>query len=139
MLPTNLHAAVANVQLSRLESLQSKRYKIWQIYDDLLSSVAEISLPCLQQDDSTHGLFTYCIKAHNRDALAKYLLENGVYTTLRYHPLHLTTLFDHQGPALRNTEQLNQEALSLPLHPRMTIDDAEKVCSLIIDFYRIYG
>lgn len=139
MLPTNLHAAVALVQLSRLESLQFKRYQIWQTYDRLLSSVASVSLPCLQQENSTHGLFTYCIKAHNRDSLAKYLLDNGVYTTLRYHPLHLTPLYAHQGHPLHNTERLNHEALSLPLHPRMSIDDAEKVCSLIVSYYRIHG
>lgn len=135
MLPTNIHAVVASTQLRRLEELQKKRLQIWQLYDTCLSQLPEISLPVLSQRHSVHGLFTYCIRTTRRDELAQYLLKNSVYTTLRYHPLHLSPLYGQEHLSLPNTEQLNREALSLPLHPRLTLDDARIVVRLIRSFY----
>ena len=43
----------------------------------------------MQKKGDKHSYFTYFIRASNRDKMAKFLFDNGVYTTLRYHPLHL--------------------------------------------------
>jgi aminotransferase len=70
----------------------------------------------------------------HRDELAHYLLENDVYTTLRYHPLHLNSLYRQTDVRLLNSEQLNEDCLSIPIHPRLTSAEVEKIVSLIKAF-----
>ena len=46
-----------------------------------------------------HSYFTYFVRVlgGQRNRLAKYLYDKGIYTTLRYHPLHLNAIY--QSPA----------------------------------------
>ncbi|MGC9976320.1 MAG: DegT/DnrJ/EryC1/StrS family aminotransferase, partial [Syntrophales bacterium] len=61
-------------------------------------------------------------------------LDNGVYTTLRYHPLHLNPLYKQTDVRLVNSEALNEDLLSIPLHPRLSSDEVNKIVSLIKKF-----
>ena len=132
MLPTNLAACIGIVQLDKIDGYQAYRRKIWERYTDAFSG-SDIICPCGPSANETHSWFTYVIRTKERDALAKYLLENGVYTTLRYHPLHLNALYGPQ-PSLPNCEQLNEEALSLPLHPNLEEDQVERIIELVLAF-----
>jgi aminotransferase len=136
MLPTNIAAAIGLVQLKRLSALQERRRVIWDAYQQAFSDLPEITRPAgAAAPGDRHGLFTYCLRVPRRDELARFLLDEGIYTTLRYHPLHMNPVFLQTDQGLPNCERLNQEALSIPLHPRLTDDDVGKVCSLIRRFY----
>lgn len=135
MLPTNMAAAMAGVQLERLAELQERRRAVWNLYDREFGDLAAVILPPPAAAGDRHGLFTYCIRARDRDRLARRLLEQGIYTTLRYHPLHLNALYGQTGRRLPNCERLNDEALSLPLHPRLTLDEAARVAAAVRRFY----
>ncbi len=135
MLPTNIAAAIAHVQLERLEELQARRRAIWELYNSELGGLAEVILPQSAPAGDRHGLFTYCIRAVDRDRLAAHLLGQGIYTTMRYHPLHLNRVYGQTDCRLPNSELLNSEALSLPLHPRLSLDNAERVAREIRGFY----
>jgi len=136
MLPTNIAAAIGIEQLKKIDSLQIYRKQIWEYYTDKLSGIQQIILPKEPGDDATHSYFTYCIRAESRDQLAKFLLDKGIYTTLRYHPLHLNKLYGQMGIDLPNSQRLNMDALSLPLHPRLTDTDLAQITESILDFYR---
>jgi aminotransferase len=62
-----------------------------------------------------------------RDDLARHLLDNGIYSTLRYHPLHLNPLYRQTDKRLPTSERLNAEALCIPLHPGLSDDDVARV------------
>jgi|TARA_Y100000766_G_scaffold285361_1_gene308201 aminotransferase len=134
MLPTNLAAAIAIVQLRRIVEMQERRQQIWAAYDEGLADIPEIRLPKKCSPGDTHGLFTYCIKTPKRDLLAQSLLDAEIYTTLRYHPLHMNPLYDQTAKCLPNSEQLNKDALSIPLHPRLSDDDVNYVIQAIRNF-----
>ena len=134
MLPTNLAAAIATVQLGRLAELQDRRKQIWAAYDEGLAAIPQICLPKKSLPGDTHGLFTYCIRTPKRNLLAKTLLDAGIYTTLRYHPLHMNPLYGQTSKRLPHTEQLNQDALSIPLHPRLSDEDVDYVIQAIHNF-----
>jgi aminotransferase len=136
MLPTNMAAAIAGVQLERLDELQARRREIWDTYDRELADVPGLVRPVAASAGDRHGLFTYCIRVPERDRLARQLLAQGIYTTLRYHPLHLNPLYGQTGRRLPNCEQLNEEALSIPLHPRLTGDEVGRVVEAIRGFFR---
>ena len=65
---------------------------------------------------------------------AKYLFDNGIYTTLRYHPLHMNPLYEQTDKELPNSETLNEDALSIPLHPNLTDADVGKVLDKVKAF-----
>ena len=135
MLPTNIAGAIGLAQLERIDALQMRRKEIWEIYQRELAHVPGLITPPDAPDEDRHSYFTYCIRVPRRDDLAYYLLDNQIYTTLRYHPLHLNSLYSQTDVQLPNSEQLNDEALSIPLHPRMTMGDVEKVVMTIKSFY----
>jgi aminotransferase len=135
MLPTNIAAAIGIEQLKKIDSLQAHREVIWNFYCENLCDLSNIRLPMNAPEYSRHSYFTYCIRAPRRDELAKYLLSQGIYTTLRYHPLHLNPLYNQLSHRLPNSEQLNVDALSLPLHPRLSLEEANRVVASIRNFY----
>lgn len=135
MLPTNLAAGIGLAQLDRIDRLQARRKEIWDIYQRELTDVPNLIAPPDAGPDNRHSYFTYCIRVPHRDDLAQYLLGEQIYTTLRYHPLHLNSLYGQTDMCLPNCEQLNENALNIPIHPRMTDADVEKVIRKIREFF----
>jgi dTDP-4-amino-4,6-dideoxygalactose transaminase len=138
MLPTNIAASIGLAQLERRNELQKKRKKIWQVYQESFNNLDFLYTPKDELNyEYTHSFFTYAIRIPNRDELAKYLLKNDIYSTLRYHPLNNYKHFNKSsGDYLQNTEILNKTALSLPLHPRLTDIEVSKIIDCILKFYQ---
>jgi len=136
MLPTNLAAGIGIAQLDRIDNLQARRKEIWDVYQRELSEVSGLIIPTEAKSSDRHSYFTYCIRVPKRDELAHYLLGEQIYTTLRYHPLHMNPLYGQMDVLLSNSEQLNNDALSIPLHPRLTDKEVEKVLEKIKAFYQ---
>jgi len=134
MLPTNVGAAVGIEQLKKIEQLQGHRKMIWDFYQKSFESVNWIKRPLNPTKDETHSYFTYVITVDvDRDNLAKFLLENKIYTTLRYHPLHMNSLYN-SNKDLPNSIILNEKSLSIPIHPNLSMDDAIYVVNKIKEF-----
>jgi len=136
MLPTNLAAGIGIAQLDRIDALQTRRKEIWNKYQKELSGIPGLINPVEAIGNDRHSYFTYCIRAPRRDQLAHYLLNKQIYTTLRYHPLHLNPLYGQMNVSLPNTQQLNEDALSIPIHPRLTDLEVNKVIENIRNFYQ---
>ena len=135
MLPTNMAASIGIAQLDRLDDLQTRRKVIWDTYQQEFSHIPTIVTPCEAPAGDRHSYFTYCIRVPRRDELAHYLLDLGIYTTLRYHPLHLNPLYQQIDKRLPQCEQLNEDALSIPIHPRLTDQEVEYIIAKIKAFY----
>ena len=135
MLPTNMAANIGLAQLDRIDALQKRRKEIWDTYQRELAVVPGLITPPDAPSGDNHSYFTYCIRVPRRDELAHYLLDNQIYTTLRYHPLHLSPLYAQMDIRLPNCEQLNTDALSIPIHPRLSESDIYKVVASIKKFY----
>ena len=135
MLPNDIAASIGRVQLRRLPELQARRKRLWEDYDLRLEGVPMVVRPQRATGTSRHSYFTYSVQVPERDALARYLLDRNIYTTLRYQPLHQLPAFGQQERVLPNADMLNERALSLPLHPRMGDSDVELVTSSMREFY----
>lgn len=138
MLPTNIAANIGLAQLEKLDSLQNRRKQIWDIYQKEFNNLEFLSKPVEPPLEDSHSYFTYCIRVPKRDELAHYLLEAGIYTTLRYHPLHLNALYKQLTTRLPNSETLNDDALSIPIHPRLTDAELEYIINKIKAFYQSF-
>jgi dTDP-4-amino-4,6-dideoxygalactose transaminase len=135
MLPNDISASIAIAQFKKLEILQLKRRLIWEKYSQELKDVSWLLIPPEIPDFVKHSYFSYYIRVLNgrRNDLAKYLLDNGIYTTVRYHPLHLMKCFKSKKE-LPIAERLNDELLNIPLHPNLTERDVDYIIEKIKSF-----
>lgn len=133
MNPSDISAGIGVAQLSKLDKLQAYRKKIWNIYQDEFRNVEWINIPAEAAPGDQHSYFTYLMRVPKRNELAKYLFDRGIYTTLRYHPLHLNPLYQSVAK-LPNSERLNEEGLNIPLHPSLSMDDVDKIVETIKSF-----
>ncbi|HQH50004.1 MAG TPA: DegT/DnrJ/EryC1/StrS family aminotransferase [Candidatus Cloacimonadota bacterium] len=134
MLPNNITAAIALAQLGKIEWLQGLRKQYFEQYQAELRGVGDLLLPPDPEVHEEHSYFTYVVRTSQRDELARYLLDKGIYTTLRYHPLHMNAIYKSSA-RLPNSELLNETALSLPLHPNLSPEDMQTIIATIKDFY----
>jgi len=133
MLPTNIAGAIGLAQLSKIDDLQAYRKKIWDRYQSEFASCDWIIRPAEPESFEKHSYFTYVIRVANRDKLANYLFDAGIYTTLRYHPLHMNKLYNSKA-VLKNSEILNEDSLSIPLHPNLTEEQVTFIIEKIKNF-----
>jgi aminotransferase len=135
LLPNDVSAAIGLVQLEKLEAAQERRREIWHAYGRELGRLDWLILPPGPAPGERHSWFTYLVRVLDgrRDELAEALLAAGVYSTLRYSPLHRIGPYAG-GRALPATELLAEQGLNLPLHPRMTDADVERVAGVLTAF-----
>jgi dTDP-4-amino-4,6-dideoxygalactose transaminase len=139
MLPTNIAAGIALAQLNKIDDLQAERKRFWDYYQNEFDKLGWLIKPVEAKEGDRHSYFTYCIRIPKRDELAKHLLDNGIYTTLRYHPLHMNKLYGQTDIKLKNSETLNEDCLSIPLHPRLSNNDVDKIVEKIKQFGIIHS
>ena len=123
---SDINAGIGLAQLRKLDQLQAARKRMWNAYQDAFKDLGWLKRPVDPVDNQQHSYFTYVIRIPKRDLSAKALYDRGVYTTLRYHPLHMNTIYKSQAK-LPNCEQLNLDALSIPLHPNLSDADVDKI------------
>jgi dTDP-4-amino-4,6-dideoxygalactose transaminase len=134
-LPNDISASIGLAQLRKLDDLQAYRKKIWDIYQREFAELEWLIRPVNAAEDEQHSYFTYFVRVPGgqRDQFAKYLYSQGIYTTLRYHPLHKNPIYGSSAP-LPNCEQLNEVGLNLPLHPNLSEADVNKVLTTVKAF-----
>lgn len=126
MCPSDIAAGIGLAQLGRLDENQAARKKVWDIYQEEFGGIGSIETPVDVPAGDRHSYFTYFIRIPNRDQVAKYLFEHDIYTTLRYHPLHMNALYQ-SNQTLENCEELNETGLNIPLHPGLSMNDVDKI------------
>jgi len=140
-MPNDISASIGLAQLKKLDKLQEIRKNIWDSYQTELKNMSWLKTPVDPNPyyKEKHSYFTYFIRLVGsgiRDNLARYLLENGIYTTLRYYPIHMMNLF-RTSQYLPITIHLNEQGLNLPLHPRITKNDLDKIIDTIKRFGKL--
>lgn len=137
-LPNDIAASIGLAQLRKLDQLQVYRKKIWNVYQTEFADLGWLVEPQDPGPDEQHSYFTYCVRIlkGKRDQFAKYLYSQEIYTTLRYHPLHMNPIYKSSA-RLPFCEQLNEEALSIPLHPSLSDDDVDRIVTAIKGFRKL--
>jgi len=86
-------------------------------------------------DDYISTWAQYSILTDHRDAIQAALKDNGIPSVIYYRvPCHLSKAFESLGYKvgdMPNSEQASKRILSLPMHPYVDEDLAEKVASII--------
>jgi len=136
MIPDDISASIGLAQLEKLDKNQKYRKEIWDIYQNEFKNIGWFEIPADAENGEQHSYFTYLIRLNNdkRDDLAHFLYDNGIYTTLRYQPLHMIPIYCSTHLKLKNSELLNEVGLNIPLHPNLSMNDVEYIISKIKEF-----
>lgn len=136
--PTDLNASIGLAQIKKIGKHQKRRAEIWKQYQRSFADLDGFETPEEPSPDSCHSYFTYFIRTdtRHRDSLARYLWERGIYSTLRFHPLHLQRSLGSTA-VLPNSEHLSESGLNIPLHPALSDEDVDRVVCTIRLFYKV--
>jgi len=135
-----IQGAVLSVKLKHLPAWNQARREKAMTYNDLLSKIDGLILP-LDADDSTHVYHVYAIRTRNRDALLRYLADEGIYCGIHYPvPISLQAAYSNSGvkkSRIKVSKRVCSELLSLPMYPELTDEQQEKVGTKIKKFLSI--
>lgn len=135
----DITAAIALEQYKKLPMYMEKRAAVHEFYNENLSDQEWLDLPLPIEEGSTTSYYFYHVQTKNgmRDLLAKYLRENGVYTTYRYFPLHRVPGYGVTGN-FPNANYAADNTLCLPMHQSLSQDDLIKIVESVRAFGKLY-
>ena len=138
-----LQAAILLAKMKHLDKWTRERQSNAGRYDalfgDLLPSGLEIQIPYTQYRNH-HIFHQYVIRTPKRDALRKFLVEEGVGTEIYYPvPLHLQECYaflGHRRGDFPASERAADETLALPIFPELAEDQQAYVVDRIKAFFQ---
>jgi dTDP-4-amino-4,6-dideoxygalactose transaminase len=147
-----LQAAVLRVKFRRLEEWNRARQRAADTYDELFLATGlarpdgvypEEKRPVVvphRAPGCRHVFHQYIIRTQQRDALRKYLQEEGVGTEVYYpRPLHLQDCFAAWGGKAGDcpeAERAAGEVLALPMFPELTREQQEYVVGKVAEYFQ---
>ena len=124
-------AAIASVQMDKLGGFQRTRLRNVDFLQERISRVKGASFT---QDgrDRTHAHYLHTLfLRRNRDKVLDRLKAMGIGAAIYFKtPVHKTPLYQELGygrTALKNTEEAARHVISLPVHPRLGLEEMERV------------
>jgi dTDP-4-amino-4,6-dideoxygalactose transaminase len=133
--------AIGRIGLRSLDGWNEQRRYFARLYTRLLKEAGVPVRPLPVKPWATHSYLHYVVRVDRRDALLRYLWDRGIETRvhyptllpeLRYYREHFPTSPDVYPVARR----LNQDMLTLPVHPWLADREVEYVVGRVADFYR---
>ncbi|SFR36851.1 DegT/DnrJ/EryC1/StrS family aminotransferase [Halogeometricum limi] len=136
---SEVHAAVGREQLRHVRRWNEGRNGAAQRYTERLGSVPEVVTPT-ERDGAFHVYHLYVVQvpASERDEFRASLARQGIETGLHYEtPLHRhPSLAGHaEETTLEVTDRLYERIVSLPMHPRITEVEIDRVCSAVEAYF----
>ncbi len=128
--------AVLGVKLKYLNKWTKERQRVAARYTELLADTP-LQLPH-QAEYAENAWHLYVVRHPRRDALKKFLEDNGVGCAVHYPiPLHLQKAYAHLGHKAGDfpvAEMAAHECLSLPIYPELTDNQILRVVDVIKKF-----
>jgi dTDP-4-amino-4,6-dideoxygalactose transaminase len=124
-------AAVLLEKLNIFDDELAARRSVAETYNERFSSFAR---PQRHLADAQSGCAYYSLCVDRRDEVVARVNEMGVPTAIYYTtPLHHMPAFAQYAPrsGLPATERICDEIFSLPMHPYLTPDQVDYICSVV--------
>lgn len=125
-------------RLDHFGDVLRRRRALAQRYQERLRPLAPV-LRTPPDGFAERSVYTYAVRAEDRDALRAHLLERGIETMVHYPlPLPLQPAFRHLGHAPGDfpvAERLARTVVALPLHEEMEPETVDHIAAEISRFY----
>jgi dTDP-4-amino-4,6-dideoxygalactose transaminase len=126
-----LRAAIGSVQLAHLPHWNKRRYELTNSYRQMLADqIPKVVIPFDHTHQTAAHLMPVLLPAEvNKQKIMNHLRCAGVQSSIHYPPIHHFSYYLKRFPGvmLPKTEKFSARELTLPLHPTLTEDDAERV------------
>lgn len=137
---TDIQAALGASQMTRLKEFVTKRFAIAKRYDQLLSGLPVLT-PYQHEDGySSYHLYVIRLKLAeiNKTQRQVYeaMREAGILVNLHYIPVYRQPFYEKMGfkaGYCPQAEQYFSEAISIPMFPKLTIDQQDFVVQTLLD------
>lgn len=147
---TDIQASLGLHQLAKLERFQKLRKQLVDRYNEGLAQVEGLILPedrIEPEDRHAWHLFTIRVQKEKfgigRDELVEELKKANIGTSVHFIPVHLHPFYQtHYGTGkgdLPVTEKVFDEILSLPLYPKMSLQDMADVVDAVGAIAKTYA
>ncbi len=134
----DVQAALGISQIKKLKMFVSIRQKIRKFYDANLNC-PKIVLPKESKFAySTYHLYIIRVKKKFRDKLLKLLKSKKIFSTIHYIPIHYHQYYKKLGfkkGDFPNTEKYYEECISLPIHPKLKLNQLKYIVKNIKYFF----
>ncbi len=127
---TDIGAAVALASMNHFDWVLDYRQKLLQGYIDGLKGVDGVKVIGADYKDREHAAWICTVLVDERKDLMKKLRENKIESAQTHYRNDRYSLFGGRI-SLPNMDALEDRYLVLPLHPKMKLDDVDKICSVI--------
>lgn len=135
-----MSAAMGASQMTRLDSILSKREQVAAWYEARLSEIPGVETPFIESFTTRMSWFVYVIrfdKKINRDEMAKKLDARGIPVRPYFLPIHLQPYivekFGYKEGDYPVTEDLGKRGLAIPFSGVMTEEQVNYVCEILRD------
>jgi dTDP-4-amino-4,6-dideoxygalactose transaminase len=141
---TDIAAALGLQQLKRAHAFQQRRARIAAMYDDALNGMPLVTPP-RAPDGELHAWHLYVVRLADdapvsRDRFIERMFEQGIGCSVHYIPLHLHPYWRDryalQPAQFPHSQQAYERMVSLPLYPRMSDTDVQRVVDAARDALR---
>ena len=131
----DITAAIGVCQMNKLPGFLERRKEIYQRYNNELGQCDFLKLPPELSAELESSYYFYWVQTENRDALAQHLLDNDIYSTFRYWPLHKVSAFASCADIkLDNSDYIASRTLNIPLHHSLTDENVNLIIETIKRF-----
>jgi aminotransferase len=130
-------ATIARVQLKKLDYFIDHRKFIWDVYSNEFLQMNGVEFPIPNYFvDVESSYYLYWLQFDTleiRNKVARHLVDNGIYCTFRYYPLHLIDFYQKFCPyeELPSAEYVNNHTINIPLHQNLTYDEAKFIIETV--------
>lgn len=140
---TDIMAAIGLAQYDRYPALLARRRRIIEQYDEALRGYNVQLMEHYGEDFSSSG-HLYIVRLLGRDAeyrndIITKMAERGIACNVHYKPLPLLTAYKAQGFDINdypNAYDMYQNAITLPLHTRLTDEDVAYIIDNFTELIR---
>lgn len=132
---SNVLSAIGLIQMKKIEKIIEDRIEKAKIYQELLSKIGNIKPAYVGKNTrQTFQSYTcYVEKEEYRDKIRKALADENIQSQIGTYALHLEPAYKNMKKigSLDNSTKLFHNALTLPLHKQLTIEDQERICKIV--------
>lgn len=128
-----IQAAMLSVKLYHLDKEIAHRRSVADAY---LKGINNSAIVLPEACSDAHVWHVFVIRCEQRDALQKYLADNGVQTLIHYPvPPHKQQAYKEWNELdYPVSEMIHQQVLSLPIGPTISFDNIQKIINVVNNF-----
>ena len=143
---TDIMASIGLAQLKRYPSMLERRKHIISVYNKALENMPVRVLNHYDEEHQSSG-HLYLVRLtgkseEERNKIVERMGEKGVATNVHYKPLPMLTAYKNLGFDIKdypNAFKLYQNEITLPLHTRLTDEQADYVINTFINVIKESG